>query len=76
MLTRRHYPKFAKKAAKLLRPLSILIFILFIVIAFSQNLDIFMEYIHYVFFLVVLHNFSGYIAGFYFSKIMKLSYSD
>jgi BASS family bile acid:Na+ symporter len=76
MLTRNFYPKFAKKASKLLRPISILIFILFIVIAFYQNLDIFMEYIHYVFFLVILHNFSGYIAGFYFSKLMKLSYRN
>ena len=76
MLTRHYYAELSKKISRLLKPLSILIFLAFIIIAFSQNIDIFMEYIHYVFFIVLLHNFAGYIAGFYFSKIIKLSYKD
>ncbi len=76
MLTRKVNSNFANKLSKILKPISIIIFLIFIVIAFSQNLDIFMEYIHYVFFLVLLHNFSGYIGGFYFAKTMKLSYND
>jgi len=76
MLTRKYYKKAAFKLAKLLKPISIIIFLIFIVIAFSQNLDIFMEYIHYVFFIVIFHNIMGYFGGFYFAKVMRLSYFD
>jgi len=76
MLVRAKKPKLALKLSKLLKPLSIIIFLIFIAVAFSQNLDIFYEYIHYVFFIVILHNFSGYIAGFFFAKTMKLSGKD
>ncbi len=76
MLTRKHFEKLAFKLAKILKPLSIIIFLIFIIIAFSQNLDIFMEYIHYVFFIVIFHNIIGYFGGFYFAKIMRLSYFD
>ena len=73
MLTRKYYEKIANKIAKFLKPLSIIIFLIFIAVAFSQNLNIFTEYIHYVLFIVVFHNFSGYIAGFFFAKSMRLS---
>lgn len=76
MLTRRYYKNVAFKISKILKPVSIIVFLIFIVIAFSQNLDIFMEYIHYVFFIVVLHNISGYLGGFYFAKLTRLSFED
>ena len=76
MLVRYHKPQLASKLSKILRPLSMIIFLIFIVVAFSQNLDIFLDYIHYVFFIVLLHNFSGYLAGFFFAKAVKLSFKD
>lgn len=76
MLVRAKKPKIAHKLSKVLRPTSIIIFLIFIAVAFSQNLDIFRDYIHYVFFIVILHNFSGYIAGFIFARTMKLSDRD
>ena len=76
MLVRYYKPKLADRFSKVLKPLSMIIFLIFIIVAFSQNLDIFMDYIHYVFFIVLFHNFSGYLAGFFFAKAVKLSYKD
>lgn len=76
MLVRYYKFKLAQKLSKILKPLSMIIFLIFIIVAFSQNLDIFMDYIHYVFFIVLFHNFSGYIAGFVLARVVKLSYRD
>ncbi len=76
MLTRKYYKKLAYKMANVLRPLSIIIFLIFILIAFSQNLDVFSEYIHFVLYIVIFHNILGYLGGFYFAKAMRLSYFD
>jgi len=76
MIVRNRKPDLASKISKILKPFSIFIFLIFIVLAFYDNLDIFTKYIHYVFFIVILHNFSGYLGGFYFAKAMRLSYFD
>ncbi len=76
MIVRYYYSNFAIKFSKILKPLSILIFLAFIVIAFYNNLDIFTSYIHYVIFLVIMHNFVLFVVGFYFAKVNKLSYTD
>ncbi|PHR74038.1 MAG: symporter [Lutibacter sp.] len=73
----RHFkPKSAIKIMKYLKPFSIFIFLALIIIAFSQNLDIFTKYIHYVFYIVILHNIIGLVSGFYFAKIMRLDYQN
>ena len=70
-----HYrPVFAAKASRFLKPVSILIFLLFVAGAFYNNLDIFMEHIHYVFVLVIAHNCLLLLVGFYFAKLNKLTY--
>lgn len=76
MLVKHYKSKLAENLAKVLKPLSMIIFLIFIIVAFSQNLDIFLGYIHYVFFIVLFHNFSGYLAGFFFAKAVKLPYKD
>lgn len=76
MLVRWKKPELALKLMKILKPFSIAIFLILIVVAFSQNLDIFLSHIHYVFFIVILHNLIGYIQGFYFAKTMKLDYQN
>lgn len=76
MLVKHFYSDFAIKFAKILKPLSLLIFLAFIVVAFSKNLDIFTSYIHHVVFLVILHNAVLFAAGFYFAKLNKLDIND
>ena len=76
MLVKHHYTVLASKIEKVLKPLSMLVFITLIFIAFSQNLDIFTEYIHHVFLLVVFHNIFAYILGFYTAKSFGLNKKD
>jgi len=76
MLVKHHKPKIADKLSKILKPISLIIFMLFIVIAFYDNVSIFMNYIHYVLIIVIAHNVLALLLGFYFAKAMKLSYKN
>jgi len=74
MLIKHYRPVIASKTSRVLKPISILIFLLFVAGAFYNNLDIFLEHIHYVFVLVIAHNGTLLLVGFYFAKWNKLSY--
>ena len=74
MLINHYRPLFAAKTSRFLKPVSILIFLAFVGGAFYNNLDIFMEHIHYVFVLVIAHNGILYLVGFYFARLNKLNY--
>ncbi len=76
MWVRKNKPIFADKLSKVLKPISLFIFILFIVIAFYENFNIFIKYVHYVLILVIAHNVLALLTGFYFAKAMKLSYKN
>lgn len=73
MWVRQRKPIWANKLSKILKPVSLVIFMLFIVIAFYDNFNIFINYIHYVLLLVIAHNILAILLGFYTAKIMKLS---
>jgi bile acid:Na+ symporter, BASS family len=76
MLVKHYHSKMASKIEKVLKPLSMLVFVALILIAFSQNLDIFTDYIHLVVFLVVFHNIFAFIIGFYTAKAFGLNKAD
>lgn len=76
MVIKHYFSDFASKAAKFLKPVSILIFIAFIVVALYENLDIFRDYISNVLYLVLLHNAILFLLGFYSGKITGLDYND
>ncbi|MEN8187375.1 MAG: bile acid:sodium symporter family protein [Bacteroidota bacterium] len=71
-----YHPKTSAKIARILKPVSIIIFLAFIGVAFYNNLDIFTKYIHYVFFLVVFQNILLLATGFYTAKFNGLSYPN
>lgn len=76
MLVRQKIPALASKLSKILKPISLVIFLSFIVIAFYDNFDIFINYIHYVLILVIAHNVIAILTGFYFAKAMRLSFTE
>jgi predicted Na+-dependent transporter len=76
IITHKNAPVFAQKASKILKPLSILIFVAFIVIAFAGNFDLFTKYISLIFLWVLAHNFVGLGSGFLTGKIFKLPLAD
>jgi BASS family bile acid:Na+ symporter len=47
-----------------------------LVLAFHQNWDIFNKHIHYVFWIVVIHNLLAYVLGFQTARIFKLEFRE
>jgi BASS family bile acid:Na+ symporter len=76
MLIRHYKANFATKLSKIIKPISILILIAFITVAFYENLDIFQSHIHHVFYLVFILNTLLYVVGFYTAKFSGLSYEN
>ncbi|MCF6180707.1 bile acid:sodium symporter family protein [Lutibacter sp.] len=76
MLVRSYNPILSNKLAKILKPISLSIFLIFIILAFAKNFDIFINYVQYVLILVIAHNGLAILTGFYFAKVMKLSYKN
>jgi BASS family bile acid:Na+ symporter len=76
MLIKHYHSEMAIKIEKVLKPISMTVFIILIFVAFSQNLDIFISYIHHVIFLVIFHNIFAFILGFYTAKSFGLNKRD
>jgi BASS family bile acid:Na+ symporter len=64
----------ADKLSKVLKPFSILIFASIVVIAFSNNIDVFNKYIEHVLLLGIFHNMLAILLGFMIAKLFKLSF--
>lgn len=76
MAVRHYFSKTAIVLEKILKPFSMLVFLALIVIAFYENLDIFMDYIHLVAFLVIFHNIFAFFIGYYLAKFSKLEHKE
>ena len=76
MIVKHRHSEMASKIEKVLKPISMAVFVALIIAAFSQNLDVFVNYSHLVFLLVVLHNILAFILGFYTAKTFGLSEKD
>ncbi|MBA4302080.1 MAG: symporter [Cyclobacterium sp.] len=76
IFTHKRFPKFADKAAKILKPLSILIFAAFVGLAFAGNFNIFIQYIGMIFVWVLAHNFIALSTGFLTGKLGGLPIAD
>lgn len=76
ILTHQYATKFAEKASKVLKPVSLVIFAVIIVVAFIGNLDLFLKYISLIFLWVLAHNLVGLSAGFFTGKVFRLPLAD
>lgn len=76
ILTQHYFPIFATKAAAVLKPLSIVIFAAFVMIAFFGNLNIFLTYISLIFIWVLTHNLVALGAGYLTGKAFKMPLAD
>lgn len=73
MLLHHYRPKIAQKLAKGFKIGSLLFFVFLVFVALFKNRDIFMEYVFYVFWLVVIHNLVALLTGFSVAKLMRFS---
>ena len=76
MIVNRNFPVAAQKLEKILKPFSMIVFIALIIIAFYENIDIFLDYIYLVAALVIFHNIGAFIIGFYTAKAFGLEKRD
>lgn len=69
-------PILAKKMAKVLKLGSLLFFISLIFLTLYLNREIFMDYVFYVFWIVIIHNLVAFTTGFSLAKLLGLSQRD
>ncbi len=67
------YPRIVKRVEKYVQIASILFFVAFLVGALAGNFNLFLQYIHFVFIIVLLHNAIAFWGGYSFSRIMNIS---
>lgn len=66
----------AQKMAKILKWVSLLFFISLIFLALYNNREIFMDYVVYVFWIVIVHNLLAFFTGFSIAKLLGLTDRD
>ncbi len=72
----RYFPNATKKITKPAQIISILLFLGMVAVSFSQNFQIFLDNIFYVFFIVMLHNGSALATGYFGGRLAKLPVRD
>ncbi|MDD3787131.1 MAG: bile acid:sodium symporter family protein [Petrimonas sp.] len=73
MLFALKFPVITKKIEKYVQYASILFFAAFIISALGANFGLFIEYIHVIFIVVLLHNGLAFLVGYYFPKTFKVN---
>ena len=76
VLFAKFFPVITEKLKKPIQYLSIIFFIAMVVLAFANNVDLFLKYIYYIFFIVLIHNFLAFATGFSLGRIFKLPNQD
>lgn len=76
MLFSHYYSNAALKLAKIMKPLSIIIFAGFVLLAFANNLNHFLSHIHMVLLVVFIHNAFALLTGYFSAKVAGLSIAD
>lgn len=72
----KNYPAIASKISKKVKPFSILIFAVFVIVAFVNNLDSFLEFIHLVIIIVFIHNLVALSMGYGVAKLFGLNVAN
>jgi len=76
MFLNHRYPSVTKRIEKPVRLLSILVFLCFVVFAIAGNYDNIVQYVHLVFFLVLIHNTLAFTMGYWFARLNRLPVYD
>jgi bile acid:Na+ symporter, BASS family len=73
MLFNHFFPKLTVKIDKPIRIISIVVFFALVGVMLSNNGKYFMDYIKYIFFIVLAHNLVALISGDLFARLWKIN---
>lgn len=76
LLVSNKLPELTKKITKPIRIISFAILMVFMIVAFSKNIDVFTAYYKYILVLVFLHNGFSFGIGYLTGKLAKLPQKD
>ncbi len=76
MIVNHYLPTFTERIRKPVRVLSLIIFVGFVVAAVLGNLKNIQQYLHLVFWIVLIHNALALLTGYGFAQMNKLSRAD
>ncbi len=76
MVFRKIKPELAQRISKTLKPVSVLVFISFVLLAFLKNYQIFLDYFQYIVFIVFIHNGIALVSGYLVGRLTKLPLPD
>ena len=76
LLFSHYFPGATKKITKPLQALSVVLFIGMVIVSFTQNFQIFIDNIFYVFFIVLLHNALALATGYFGGRFAGLPRND
>jgi len=76
MVLRYKNERLAEKLSKILKPFSILVFVAIVIIAFSNNIDVFNKYIDHVLLIGIGHNILALLLGFFVARLFMLSFKN
>lgn len=72
----KYFPNATKRITKPAQVVSVLLFIGMVIVSFSQNFQIIVDNIFYVFFIVLLHNACALATGYFGGRLNKLPIKD
>lgn len=76
LLFAKYFPNATKRITKPAQVLSVLLFIGMVIVSFSQNFQIIVDNIFYIFFIVLIHNACALGTGFFGGKLLRLPEKD
>ena len=76
LLFAHYFPNATKKITKPAQVLSILLFLGMVIVSFSQNFQLFIENLHYVVLIVLIHNAAALATGYFGGGLAKLPQRD
>jgi BASS family bile acid:Na+ symporter len=72
LLCTHFFPKFSKKISPTFRKVSMGLFLLIVIMAFSNNFDLFLKHIQWIFIIVLVHNGLALLTGFSFASLLRV----
>ena len=72
LLCTHFFPKFSKKISPTFRKVSMGLFLLIVIMAFSNNFDLFLKHIQWIFIIVFVHNGLALLTGFSFASLFRV----